>query len=270
MEVVLGILGMLALGASIGVTSAALGVGGGFLLVPAFLEFVPGMDFHTAKGTSLFVIVFVALFNTWRLHDRLADIQLRVAAFLAAGAVTSAYLAAWLAESVSGHTLTLVFAGLLFALGLRTFWMKKPDPAASAQRTSHHESLLALLIGVTVGTVSGVTGLGGGAILVPLVLVAGLSTNKQVVGLSNTVMVATCLSASIAHFRAPVTYTGPLSCYGQVVLWLVPLTVLGAQAGVPLGRYVNKRLTFMQRRYAMCFLLLFICLRLVLKAMRAT
>ena len=67
-ELLLSVARMMLIGSGVGLISAALGWGGGILMVPAFLEFVPGMDPHTAKGTSLFIIVFVSTTNVWRLE----------------------------------------------------------------------------------------------------------------------------------------------------------------------------------------------------------
>ena len=63
--------GMLFLGVGVGLMSGALGLGGGILMVPAFLEFVPVMDPHTAKGTSLLIIAWPR--PTWRLSEGHVD-----------------------------------------------------------------------------------------------------------------------------------------------------------------------------------------------------
>ncbi|MEA3364123.1 MAG: TSUP family transporter, partial [Candidatus Hydrogenedentes bacterium] len=83
--------GMIILGIGVGLMSGALGLGGGILMVPAFLTFVPGMDPHTAKGTSLMIIVFVAAVNVWRLNRGHDNWQWRLALQVSIGSIVGGY-----------------------------------------------------------------------------------------------------------------------------------------------------------------------------------
>src|SRR5258708_35743344 len=58
-EVYIGVLLPIGLGLIVGVLSAILGVGGGFLLVPAMI-YTLGMPTQVVPGTSLLQIIFVA------------------------------------------------------------------------------------------------------------------------------------------------------------------------------------------------------------------
>ena len=50
-------------GAGVGVLSAVMGVGGGFIMIPAML-YILGMAANVVVGTSLFQIIFVTAFTT--------------------------------------------------------------------------------------------------------------------------------------------------------------------------------------------------------------
>ena len=128
---------------------------------------------------------------------------------------------------------------LLALLALRTFLLQPKDVAEDAVR---RRPFLALLIGLLAGMVGGATGTGGGAVLVPLALYAGMIANERVVGLSNMVMVATSLAGSIAHFAAQPVFDAPWTV-GHVYLALVPLVFIGAQLGSPCGKWINSWLT---------------------------
>ena len=95
MDIVWFVIEMLLLGCAVGMISAALGLGGGIFMVPAFIFFVKGMDAHTAKGTSLFIIIFVSLVNAWRLNRQQDDRQLGLAIVFASGSVVGGYLGSW-------------------------------------------------------------------------------------------------------------------------------------------------------------------------------
>ena len=219
--------GMLVLGLGVGIVSAGLGVGGGILMVPAFLEFVAGMDERTAKGTSLLVIVFVAAVNAWRLNRGHSDWQWRLAGIIACGSVVSGYLSGWLTSFLPNRVVLFIFVGVLGLAGLRTFFITPPTVRKEDVR---RQNFLAAGIGLAMGLVSGATGVGGGLVLVPLALIGHLVTNERVVALSNMVMVPTCIAATLAHLLAQPTLDLPWT-YGQVNVALAPLIFIGAQAG---------------------------------------
>lgn len=255
--------GMLVLGLSVGLISAALGLGGGIFMVPAFIEFVPGMDPNTAKGTSLFIIIFVAAANTWRLNRNYDDWQLPLAGVLALGSIAGAYLSGWFTASLPPKAVLWIFIAFVGLAAARTFFLK---PILVNAEDVRRRRAVAVLIGFATGAASGATGIGGGAVLVPLALWAGLVTNERVSALSNTVMVATCSAGALAHFLAEKTTQMDWTT-GQVNVALAPLVFLGAQAAGPLGKWVNARLTFNRRKVVMGLVLLVIALRLGYRAL---
>ena len=252
-------LGMFVLGTGVGIVSAGLGLGGGILMVPAFLEFVPGIDPGTAKGTSLFIIIFVAAVNTWRLNHGHEDWQWSTAVFIAMGSIVGAYASGWATSLMPDKVVLCIFVGLIGIAALRTFLM---PPILVLEEDVRRRRYTSLLIGLATGVVSGATGVGGGAVLVPLALLAGIAPNARVVALSNMVMVATCISGTLAHALAP--QTADLAwTYGQVSIALAPAVFLGAQLGAPLGKRLNDALSLPRRKIVMGVLLLVIAVRLL-------
>jgi uncharacterized protein len=259
------IAGLLALGAGAGFLSAALGVGGGIIMVPAFLDFIPGMDPHTAKGTSLFVIIFIAAANAFRLHRGSHQRPpWATAAWLASGSVAGAWLGTCLTGMMPPRAVLWMFVGLIVAVAVRTFFLKE---VTVREEDVRRRNALSVAIGLAAGVIAGATGIGGGALLVPLALIAGISANARVVALSNMVMIATCTAGALTHALAP--QTAELSwTVGQVCYGLAPFLVLGAQAGSILGKKVNTLLTLPRRRLVMGILLLVIVARVAAKALQ--
>lgn len=104
-------------GASVGLLTGVLGVGGGFLIVPALVMLV-GLPMHQAVGTSLVVITMnsIAAF-LGHLSGVVIDLPL-VAVFIAAG-VAGTFAGARLGRVLDAALLRKVFA--LFVIGLALF-----------------------------------------------------------------------------------------------------------------------------------------------------
>ena len=252
-------MGLIGVGA--GVISASLGMGGGVVMVPAFITFVHGMDMHTAKGTSLFIIIFIALVNAWRLNRHAKQIPWRMALWLAAGSIFGSFAAAWLTTLLPGVVVGYLFLTLVLILAVRTFSI----PSHAAHDIVRRQRFLpAASIGSLAGLAGGATGTGGGAVLVPLALHFGIAANHRVVALSNMVMVATSIAGSIAHFLASPIYEKS-GTIGHVYLPIVPFIFLGAQLGSPIGVWINHHLTLQRRRIVLGLVLLLIGVRIYLR-----
>ncbi|MEB3415894.1 sulfite exporter TauE/SafE family protein [Alteriqipengyuania sp. WL0013] len=118
----------LVLGILVGVLTMLLGVGGGFIMVPAML-YILGMSAGVVVGTSLFVILFVTMATTMMhaLTTRAVDIVL--AAILLFGSVTGAQLGAKFASRAKPEILRLVLAAIVLALALKMVFDLGVTPA---------------------------------------------------------------------------------------------------------------------------------------------
>ncbi len=107
----------IALGFLVGILTVLLGVGGGFLLVPAMI-YVLGMSTRVVVGTSLFQILFVTAITTMvhALTTHAVDIVL--AGLLLIGSVIGAQLGTKLASRLPPDWLRLGLAALILALSV--------------------------------------------------------------------------------------------------------------------------------------------------------
>ncbi len=108
----------LLMGVVIGILTMLMGVGGGFLLVPAML-YILGMSASVVVGTSLFQILFVTIAATMMhaLTTRAVDIVL--AGLLLLGSVTGAQLGTRMAQLAKPELLRLLLAVIVLAVALR-------------------------------------------------------------------------------------------------------------------------------------------------------
>jgi hypothetical protein len=234
-------------------------------MVPAFLQLVPGMEMHTAKGTSLLAIMLITAANAWRLSTDKDDKMWGTAASIAVAAIVGAYLATWISSYLSPTTVAWVFVLLVSLTIARLIKGRQRHVRDEEVRPN---KALAGGIGFAAGAVSGAAGVGGGIVTVPLALIAGIVSNARVSALSNMVMVPTSAAAALAHVLAPEKFTGLPGTVGQVNLLLALIAFIGAQAGSPLGAKLNAHLTFKRRRVILIVLLTAITLRMAYYAMR--
>jgi hypothetical protein len=106
------------IGIGSGFLSGLFGVGGGTLVVPA-LTLLTDLSHHEALGTSLAAMILPALSGSYA-HYQAGNCVVRVAVFLATGALVGAYAGAKLSVQTDESTLRLGFAALLATLGIRT------------------------------------------------------------------------------------------------------------------------------------------------------
>lgn len=105
---------LLPLGLGVGLLTGVLGVGGGFLIVPA-LTLVAGLDMKRATGTSLAVIAMNSAAGLWG-HARGGRVHLGGAAAYAGIAVLGMAGGLWLARKVPARRLQQAFAVLVLAM----------------------------------------------------------------------------------------------------------------------------------------------------------
>lgn len=110
----------LLIGTVSGVTSALCGVGGGIIMVPAFVGLL-GLTQKHAVATSLAAIVLTALAASARnTQNNLVDWRVAILTGLAA-ALTAWFASGWL-KSLSNVTLTRAFAIVVLVMGAHMLW----------------------------------------------------------------------------------------------------------------------------------------------------
>lgn len=108
----------LLLGVVTGMLTMLMGIGGGFVLVPAML-YILGMSASVVVGTSLFQILFVTMATTMMhaLTTRAVDIVL--AGLLLVGSVSGAQIGAQFAQKAKPELLRLILAVIVLLVAFR-------------------------------------------------------------------------------------------------------------------------------------------------------
>ena len=111
----------LAIGFLVGVMSAIMGVGGGFIIVPAMI-YLLRMPTNVVIGTSLVQIIGVAIVTTLLQATSNYAVDIVLAAILVAGGVVGAQFGARAGAKLHGEQIRLLLALLVLAVALRLLW----------------------------------------------------------------------------------------------------------------------------------------------------
>lgn len=117
------ILTCLGIGILAGVVAALCGVGGGVVMVPAFVTLL-ALPQKTAVATSLAIIIPTALMATTQ-NAKNGFVDWKVAAITALSASLFAYFGADWMKSMGNTTLTRIFGTVLVIFGTRMLWLGK-------------------------------------------------------------------------------------------------------------------------------------------------
>ncbi|WP_172299043.1 sulfite exporter TauE/SafE family protein [Pseudoruegeria sp. HB172150] len=102
-------------GVMVGVLSAIMGVGGGFIMLPAMI-YILGMPTKVVVGTSLFQIIFVAAFTTMMHAITNNTVDLLLALLLLIGGVVGAQIGTALAVHLRGESLRILLAVIVLVV----------------------------------------------------------------------------------------------------------------------------------------------------------
>jgi len=152
-----GLLAGIAAGALGGGLAGVAGLGGGLIYVPFFFALMPEAPVAVPVFASLVAVAATGLFAL-RAHWRLGHVRLDLAGQLLPGLMIGAALGLW-------STLRLPQALVLLSLAMLDAWVAWDYGRAS--RGAPGQPSLTLAAG-PIGYVSGILGIGGGTLLVPL------------------------------------------------------------------------------------------------------
>jgi uncharacterized membrane protein YfcA len=225
------------LGVLAGLLSGLLGIGGGLIFSPLLLML--GLPPHQALATSTLAIVPTTLGGTWS-HLRSQQLPLRPSLAIAVGAALASALFGRLGAQWSGALLLALQAAMY---GLLTVVMgPRPADEAADQAQAPPVPLLPLVaVGLVAGLASGLLGVGGGLVMVPL-MVAGLGQPVRLAIRLSTL--AVLVSSSVA---------APVFIADERGLWPVALVLGGTAAmaarwaAAQLNRVSERRLVWMLR-----------------------
>lgn len=158
-------------GAAAGLFSGLFGVGGGVVIVPLLILWL-AFDERTATGTSLLAIGIIAAAAVIAHGLAYGNVHVGDGLLVGIPAVAGVLGGTWLQHHIPGYVVRLLFAVLM--VGTAVLIVANVGLSAAGGSGPGYFAA-AVAIGACAGVLSGLLGVGGGALFVPaLVLVLGL------------------------------------------------------------------------------------------------
>ncbi len=263
------VLVLLAAGIFVGFACGLLGVGGGFIMVPVQIWALtstgidPTLATRIAFGTSLAVILPTSLSGCHG-HSCLGMVLWRQGTVLGLAGLVGAILGGTLAAHAPGDLLKTIFGVVVMAGALRMLLAERILPKEIHEVKPRDDMAPYLLWGLAVGVMSGLTGIGGGVILVPILVVALGFNMYQAVGTSSVAIAFNAVGGTLAYIVNGWGVAGlPPYSLGYIDLMqfvlLAGTSVVTAQLGVKMAH----RLPAEQLRYIFIVLMIYVGLRMI-------
>ena len=262
---ILSIIQLILTGAVAGFAAGFMGIGGGAILTPLCLIVYPALGIsseylvHIIFGTNMFLVMVFSI-SAVQKHHMNRKIDWRTVAIMGPLAMIGSLTGTWLASIADTSTLKKALAVvLLFSSALITIkGSSRPKGKAEGGKPLVSRKLLPLL-GLIVGTAGAFMGIGGGAIMIPvLILVFALPTDR-VAGTSSSVIIFIGFVGTLGFMwngQGLVDLPGWSTGY---VWWsaAIPLAV----GGIPMARvgaWINSRtqVKILQRMFGLVLLVI--------------
>lgn len=185
------------LGLVAGFLSGMFGVGGGILIVPALILLIK-MDPKIATGTSLLAILPVAVVGVVT-YSIGGHIDVWIALLMAIGSIGGSQIGTRLLRRISRTALQWAFIGFIVVVIVSLFLVISSRDAVVDIHLWSGAALV--LLGFVTGILSGLLGIGGGVIIVPMLVLLFGASDLVAKGSSLLMMIVTSMSGTISNAR---------------------------------------------------------------------
>ena len=256
---------LIATGAVAGFAGGLLGLGGAFLMTPVQYIVYTGMGLSpdiaikTAFGTSLLVVLSTALSSAWR-HHREGAINWRVAITMGACSLVFAFIGATLASLVPGSALKIAFGVIAILSGIRMLFAL----GDKTDREPVEKPWIWIAWAIPVGLFSGLLGLGGGVLMIPILVLALRLRMHNAVADSLAIMIFTSIGGIIGYIVNGIDAVNVLSYslgYIHLPSWL--LLAVPAAIMAQLGAFLSHKLHGRVLTYIFLVILFYMGLRMI-------
>jgi len=260
------ILILLGAGLGLGFLSGLLGIGGAIIMTPIQYWLYSTMGLSTdlaiklSFATTLAVVLPTAASGAWR-HNRQGTINWKAATFMGIFTSVAGFLGASIAARLPGSALKIAFGAVALAIGIRMVMVRISD----VERPIRQERWLYVALAIPIGLITGILGIGGGAFIVPsLVMVLGYRM-RYAVGTSLGIMLFTTVGSVVGYvvsgLNAPADMPAHTLGYIYWPAWLI-LTVSSigmAQLGAIVAHKIHGRIL----NYIFCAVQFYVALNML-------
>lgn len=192
------------LGSGVGFLAGLLGIGGGLVIVPVLsiillhFEILPAEQVVIAAiATSLASILFTSTSSAIA-HHKNGNVPWTLAPWVMTGVALGALISGFIAALLPEQVVRLVFAVTVVLIAIKMFVSNKREP--SVERDMPNKGVLTIMTTIT-GGLSAMIGIGGGALLVPLLTFFSVDM-KKAIGCASACGIVIALFGSIGYISA--------------------------------------------------------------------
>ncbi len=245
---------LVVLGLLCGLLTGIFGVGGGIVLVPA-LVLIMNFEQRLAAGTSLAAIVPSATVGMFGYAVN-GNVDVTAALLLAVGMIVGAQIGSFLMARIRQDILQWVFIAFLAFVIVQMFINIPSRDGIIEISAAGIAALIALGLGT--GVLSGLLGVGGGIVVVPILIVFFGANDLVAKGTSLLMMIPGALSGTIGNVRR-----------GNVNLRAAIVLGLSASSVTWVGAIIATLLTPLLSNVLFASFLVIIAIRMALHGIRS-
>ncbi len=245
----------IAFGLGVGVLVGLTGIGGGSLMTP-LLILVGGVSPAVAIGTDLAYGAITKTVGGWR-HLRQGTVDLGISKWMAFGSVPGSVVGVMLSTRIDVEALLVIVAVALSIAALAILgraFIRAPKETESVEMHRRHRRS-AVAIGAVLGAMVGMTSVGSGALIGPILILLYRLTPHRVVGTDVFHAAILLWTASIAH-----------GVVGNIDYVLMATILIGSIPGVWIGTSLLTRVPAAGLRPLLACVLLAAALGIATKA----
>ena len=260
---------LLVTGIIVGFACGLLGVGGGFIMVPVQIWALtstgidPTLATRIAFGTSLAVILPTSLSGCHG-HSCRGVVLWRPGITMGLSGLAGAFLGGTIAAHAPGDLLKMIFGFVVLMGALRMLFAGNMQPGQTSVERQKDSLLQYILWGMAVGIVSGLTGIGGGVILIPAMVIAFGFGMYQAIGTSSVTIAFNSVGGILAYAINGWGVAGlPAYSVGYIDLLQFALLAGGSVLAAKYGVDAAHRLPTEKLKYIFVTLMIFIGLKMI-------
>lgn len=256
------------------IIGALVGLGGGVFIVPLLvffgmeMEWIEGITPQIAVGTSSAVLIFIGL-SAMLGYGRKSQVDYKNGRMFLVGIIPGALVGSYVNRFFTiddfylyfGLFLIFVSLTLIFRSRIKPFkifqnekYMQHFTDVDGTEYTYGFSPLVAILLTFVVGFCTGLFGIGGGALMTPIMFILLMMPPKIVVGTSMMIVFFAGLASAFGHMLQ-----GNVHYY--YLLFLVPAAFIGARIGVNINQIISSQGTVVALRIVLMGLGLYMMLQ---------
>ena len=259
------IVALILTGIVVGFAGGLLGVGGCFIMIPVqywvltSMGLDPGIAILIAFGTNLAVVLPTAISGAYG-HNKKGAVAWNAAVTMGIAGFAGALVGGYIATLIPGQYLTFLFGLVILLSSIRMLTAKPPSVDAEPV----DDVVTFLLWGIPLGLLSGIIGIGGGVLLIPVLVLALHFKMHTAVGTSTALMIFTALGGTIAYIINGWGVAGlPAYSIGYVNLLQWALLAIPSIAMAQVGVRVAHKLPAKQLKYVFIAVMVYMGLKMM-------